>query len=87
MTWEALGFSLVSFGVVLLDKLANFVNKFINFVCGFRDKGSHTQLSNIYLLLHYIFQPLLCCNRGYNLHSFCTPNQLCFDYKNLIIKY
>ena len=53
MTWEALGFSLVSFGVVLLDKLANFVNKFINFVCGFRDKGSHTQLSNIYLLLYF----------------------------------
>ena len=47
MTWEALGFSLVSFGVVLLDKLA------INFVCGFRDKGSHTQLSNIYLLLYF----------------------------------
>ena len=31
MTWEALGFSLVSFGVVLLDKLANFVNKFAHF--------------------------------------------------------
>ena len=31
MTWEALGFSLVSFGVVLLDKLANFVNKFAQF--------------------------------------------------------
>jgi len=27
VTWEAQGFSLVSFGVVLLDELANFVNK------------------------------------------------------------
>ena len=32
MTWEAQGFSLVSM-VVLLDELANFVNKFAQFFC------------------------------------------------------